>query len=328
MNLLITGGAGFIGSHFTASALGGGQHFAQDIRVTVLDSLTRSGNPANLDSVATDPRFRFVHGDIRDVRLVDRVMAGHDAVVHFAAETHVDRSISSAGPFVATNVVGTQVLLDAALRHSVGRFVHVSTDEVYGSVSDGSWSESSPLEPNSPYAASKASADLLALSYQRTHSLDVVVSRSSNTYGPRQFPEKLIPLFLTNLMEGVPVPLYGNGQNVRDWLHVSDHCRAIELILHRGKSGEVYNVGGGTELTNEDVTARLLSACDAGWDMVDRVPDRKGHDLRYSLDTRKITAELGYAPQRKFDEALEETVRWYRDNRSWWQPLKAAAALT
>ncbi|MFJ6935222.1 dTDP-glucose 4,6-dehydratase [Streptomyces sp. NPDC101132] len=328
MNLLITGGAGFIGSHFTAFALGGGPHFTQDVRVTVLDSLTRSGNAANLDSVATDQRFRFVHGDIRDARLVDRVVQGHDAVVHFAAETHVDRSITSAGPFVATNVVGTQVLLDAALRHSVGRFVHVSTDEVYGSISDGSWSESSPLKPNSPYAASKASADLLALSYQRTHGLDVVVSRSSNTYGSRQFPEKLIPLFLTNLMEGLSVPLYGSGQNVRDWLHVSDHCRAIALILHCGRSGEVYNVGGGTELTNEDVTARLLSACDAGWDMVDRVPDRKGHDLRYSLDTRKIAAELGYAPQRKFDEAIEETIRWYRDNRSWWYPLKAAAALT
>jgi dTDP-glucose 4,6-dehydratase len=250
-------------------------------------------------------------------------MRNHDAVVHFAAESHVDRSIETGIPFAATNVLGTQVLLEAAARHRVGRFVHVSTDEVYGSISRGSWTEDSPLAPNSPYAASKAGSDLLALAYHRTHGLDVVVTRCSNNYGPYQFPEKIIPLFVTNLMEGRPVPLYGDGGNVREWLHVADHCRGIQLALTSGRAGAIYHIGGGTELTNTELTRRLLAACGAGWEMVDHVADRKGHDRRYSLDITKTRRELGYAPRVAFSEGLATTVDWYRRNRSWWEPLRA-----
>jgi len=246
-------------------------------------------------------------------------------VVHFAAESHVDRSILGAAPFVITNVLGTQTLLDAALRHGIGRFVHVSTDEVYGSIETGSWTETWPLRPNSPYSAAKAGSDLLALAYHRTHELDVVVTRCSNNYGPYQFPEKVIPLFVTNLMDGLPVPLYGDGGNVRDWLHVADHCAGIDLALRKGRAGEIYNIGGGTELTNKELTARLLDACGAGWDSVREVTDRKGHDRRYSLDITKISEELGYAPAYDFDRGLAETIEWYRRNRAWWEPLKAKA---
>jgi dTDP-glucose 4,6-dehydratase len=249
---------------------------------------------------------------------------GHDAIVHFAAESHVDRSIAGAAPFVTTNVLGTQTLLDAAVRHNVGRFLHVSTDEVYGSIETGSWTEDWPLRPNSPYSASKAGSDLLALAFHRTHKLDVVVTRCSNNYGPYQFPEKVIPLFVTNLLDGLPVPLYGDGGNVRDWLHVADHCAGIDLVLRRGRAGEVYHIGGGTELTNKELTARLLDACGAGWDSVQQVADRKGHDRRYSLDITKISEELGYAPAYDFERGLAETVTWYRENRDWWEPLKAA----
>ncbi|HYN93090.1 MAG TPA: dTDP-glucose 4,6-dehydratase [Pilimelia sp.] len=325
--LLVTGGAGFIGSHFVRTLLSGGYpELAGDPTVTVLDKLTYSGNPRNLDPVAGHRGLRMVVGDICDARLVNELVPGHDAVVHFAAETHVDRSITAGAAFVTTNVLGTQVLLDAALRHGIPRFLHVSTDEVYGSIDFGSWTETEPLLPNSPYSAAKAGSDLLALAYHRTHELPVVVTRCSNNYGPYQFPEKVIPLFVTNLLRGRPVPLYGDGGNVRDWLHVDDHCRGIALALGGGRAGHVYNIGGGTELTNKELTARLLDACGAGWDRVEHVADRRGHDRRYSVDTSKIQKELGYAPRIDFDEGLATTVSWYRDNPTWWHPLSPPPA--
>ncbi|MFD0368354.1 MULTISPECIES: dTDP-glucose 4,6-dehydratase [unclassified Streptomyces] len=327
MRILVTGGAGFIGSQFVRALLSGELPSSEGAQVTVLDNLTYSGNEANLAPVADKPGYTFVQGDIRDYATVDDVMRGQDAVVHFAAESHVDRSILDSSPFVTTNVLGTQVLLDAAKRHGVGRFVHVSTDEVYGSISEGSWTEDWPLAPNSPYSASKAGSDLLALSYHRTHGMDVVVTRCSNNYGQYHFPEKMIPLFTTNLLDGKKVPLYGEGLNIRDWLHVSDHCRGIEMVLRGGRAGEVYHIGGGTEVTNKELTGLLLDACGAGWDMVEHVEDRKGHDLRYSLSIAKIQEELGYTPQVTFEQGLADTVQWYRDNRAWWEPLKAKAAL-
>ncbi|MCU1656293.1 MAG: dTDP-glucose 4,6-dehydratase [Pseudonocardiales bacterium] len=327
MRVLVTGGAGFIGSHFVRTVLAGERAGMVDATVTVLDQLTYSGNRANLDPVAQHPGLTFVQGDICDADLVNGIMPGHDAVVHFAAESHVDRSIGGATPFVVTNVLGTQVLLDAALRHGVGRFLHVSTDEVYGSIETGSWPEDWPLTPNSPYSASKASSDLLALAYHRTHKLDVVVTRCSNNYGPYQFPEKVIPLFVTNLLDGGTVPLYGDGGNVRDWLHVDDHCHGIALALTCGRAGEVYNIGGGTELTNKELTGLLLEASGVGWDRVEYVEDRKGHDRRYSVDITKISNELGYRPRVPFDTGLAGTVRWYAENRSWWEPLRPKARL-
>ncbi|MFH9570941.1 dTDP-glucose 4,6-dehydratase [Streptomyces sp. NPDC017230] len=322
MNLLVTGAAGFIGSRYVRTLLA--SDAPEPPRVTVLDSLTYAGTLANLD--LGHPRLDVVHGDIRDAALVDKLMAGTDEVVHFAAESHVDRSIDAAADFVLTNVVGTRTLLDAALRHGVGPFVHVSTDEVYGSVDSGSATEDHPLRPSSPYSASKASGDLLALAYHRTHGLDVRVTRCSNNYGPHQFPEKLVPLFVTHLLDGLPVPLYGDGRNVRDWLHVDDHCRGVDLVRTLGRAGEVYNIGGGTELTNHDLTGLLLDACGAGWDRVVHVEDRKGHDLRYSVDWSKARDELGYRPRRDFTAGLAGTVAWYRDNRSWWEPLKRRVA--
>ncbi|HEX5596203.1 MAG TPA: dTDP-glucose 4,6-dehydratase [Micromonosporaceae bacterium] len=323
MKVLVTGGAGFIGSHYVRMLLtGAGPHPAPSA-VTVLDKLTYCGNRANLDPVRHDSRLRFVAGDICDTELVDQIVRGHDTIVHFAAESHVDRSILGAAPFVATNVLGTQTLLDAALRHGTGRFVHVSTDEVYGSIETGSWTEEQPLAPNSPYAASKAGSDLLALAYHRTHGLNVVVTRCSNNYGPYQYPEKIIPLFVTRLLDAQTVPLYGDGAHVRDWLHVHDHCVGVALVQAGGRPGEVYHIGGGTELTNREITERLLALCGAGSDQVVPVPDRKGHDRRYSLDTTKISTELGYAPSVDFDRGLADTVRWYRNNRAWWEPLTA-----
>ncbi|NEY31538.1 dTDP-glucose 4,6-dehydratase [Streptomyces sp. PRKS01-65] len=315
MNLLVTGAAGFIGSHYVRALLASDGPGAP--RVTVLDKLTYAANPDNLE--LGHPRLDFVHGDIRDAALVDKLMADADQVVHFAAESHVDRSIHTATDFVLTNVVGTQTLLDAALRHGVEPFVHVSTDEVYGSLESGSATEEDPLRPSSPYSASKAAADLLSLAHHRTHGLDVRITRCSNNYGPRQFPEKIIPLFVTRLLDGGNVPLYGDGRNVRDWLHVEDHCRGVELVRTRGRAGEVYNIGGGTELTNRELTDLLLRACGAGWDRVEYVDDRKGHDLRYSVDWSKARDELGYRPRRGFAESLAETVAWYRDNRAWWE---------
>ena len=324
MRILVTGGAGFIGSSYVRAVLQDRYAGATGASVTVLDLLTYSGNRANLP--VTDSRLTFVEGDIRDTDLIRQLMPGHDAVVHFAAESHVDRSIAGAVPFVTTNVLGTQVLLDGARAAGVGRFVHVSTDEVYGSIEHGSWTEDRPVAPNSPYAASKAGSDLLALAAHRTHGLDVVVTRCSNNYGPYQFPEKVIPLFVTNLLDGRTVPLYGDGGNVRDWLHVEDHCRGIQLALEKGRPGEIYHIGGGTELTNKELTGRLLAACGAGWDRVRPVADRLGHDRRYSLDITKIGEELGYAPQIGLDEGLAATVTWYRENRAWWEPLKARNA--
>ncbi|NHC46368.1 dTDP-glucose 4,6-dehydratase [Motilibacter aurantiacus] len=327
MSVLVTGGAGFIGSHFVRTLLSGGYPAFADTDVVVLDKLTYAGNRANLDPVKDSPRLTFVEGDILDTKLVGELVSASDAVVHFAAESHVDRSIEGATDFVMTNVVGTQTLLDAAHRRGLAKFVHVSTDEVYGSIDEGSWPETHPLEPNSPYSASKASSDLLARAYARTHQLDVSITRCSNNYGPYQFPEKVIPLFVTNLLDGGTVPLYGDGLNVRDWLHVDDHCRGIALVLEKGRAGEVYNIGGGTELTNKELTGQLLDALGAGWDRVVPVEDRKGHDRRYSVDISKISAELGYAPQVPFGQGLADTVQWYRDNRAWWEPLKQRAAL-
>jgi dTDP-glucose 4,6-dehydratase len=318
--ILVTGGAGFIGSHYVRTLLG--PHGDQDVTVTVLDALTYAGNPANLDAVRDNPRFTFVHGDICDAGLVDRLMSRHDQVVHFAAESHVDRSIAGAADFVRTNVAGTQTLLDAALRHGPTTFVHISTDEVYGSIDIGSWPETDPLAPNSPYSAAKAASDLIALAHHRTHGLDVRITRCSNNYGPHQYPEKVVPLFITRLLTGRRVPLYGDGGNVRDWLHVDDHVQGIELVRTKGRPGEVYNIGGGTELSNKELTALLLDACGADWSSVEHVTDRKGHDRRYSVDCRKITRELGYEPRTDFAAGLAETVQWYRDNRAWWQPLE------
>ena len=327
MRLLVTGGAGFIGSHYVRQVLGDAWGAIRPSSVTVLDKLTYAGNRANLDPVAADPRLTFVQGDILDAPLAEQLIGEADAVVHFAAESHVDRSIHGAADFVMTNVVGTQTLLEAARRQGIDHFVHVSTDEVYGSIADGSWDEDFPLQPNSPYAASKAGSDLIARAYARTHGLPVTITRCSNNYGPYQFPEKVIPLFVTNLFEGRSVPLYGEGANVRDWLHVDDHCRAIHLVLEGGRAGEVYNIGGGTELSNRDLTELLLNACGRDWSSVEHVDDRLGHDLRYSLDITKIRTELGYEPAVGFDTGLAETIAWYRDNAAWWEPLRERARL-
>jgi dTDP-glucose 4,6-dehydratase len=319
----VTGGAGFIGSTYVRTLLRGGYPAYAGARVTVLDKLTYSGNPANLAPIADDEAYTFVHGDICDADLLAQILPGHDAVVHFAAESHVDRSIEGARPFVTTNVLGTQTLLDASLHAGIGRFLHVSTDEVYGSITEGSWTEEWPLRPNSPYSASKAGSDLLALAYHRTHGMDLVVTRCSNNYGPYQYPEKVIPLFVTNLLDGKPVPLYGDGLNVRDWLHVADHCSGIQLALEKGRAGEIYNIGGGRELTNKELTHLLLEATGRDWDTsVQYVEDRKAHDRRYSLSIEKIQDELGYAPAVAFEDGIADTVAWYRDNRAWWEPLK------
>ncbi|MFI0777858.1 dTDP-glucose 4,6-dehydratase [Streptomyces sp. NPDC021212] len=329
MRVLITGGAGFIGSHFVRSALDGRYPFlAGAAEVVVLDKFTYAGRAENLAPVAGRPALDVVRGDICDAPLVAGLMRGTDLVVHFAAESHVDRSIAGAADFVRTNVLGTQTLLEAAAAAGVGKFVHVSTDEVYGSIDRGSWREDQPLRPNSPYAASKASSDLLALAFHRTHGLPVCVTRCSNNYGPYQFPEKAVPLFVTHLLDGRKVPLYGDGRHVRDWLHVDDHCQGLALVAQKGQPGEVYHIGGGTELANRDLVARLLELLGHDPSMIEPVADRKAHDRRYSLAHDKISAELGYAPRVRFEDGLAGTVRWYADHRDWWEPLKAAAART
>jgi dTDP-glucose 4,6-dehydratase len=325
MKLLVTGGAGFIGSNFVRMALTDKFPDFNVEQLTVLDLLTYAGDEENLKPIASDKRYKFVKGDIRDLKLAKKLMQDADQVVHFAAESHVDRSIEGGSEFVSTNVMGTQVLLDAAKSTNIKRFVHVSTDEVYGSISEGSWPEDHPLLPNSPYSASKAGSDLLVRAYNRTHKLDTVITRCSNNYGQYQFPEKVMPLFITNIIEGKKVPLYGNGLNVRDWLHVDDHCRGIALALTKGKSGEVYNIGGGTELTNVELTHKILKAMGVGEEFIQPVEDRKGHDLRYSVDISKINKELGYSPQVNFEEGLIQTIYWYKNNDAWWRKHKQSA---
>ncbi len=321
MKLLITGAAGFIGSNFVRMIVKG--DFKGVSNLTVLDKLTYAGVKSNLDSATDLPQYEFVLGDICDAKVVSELLNEVDAVINFAAESHVDRSISGAVDFVQTNIVGVQVLLDAikASGRKI-RFFQVSTDEVYGSIRTGSWTEDWPLQPNSPYSASKASGELLARSYNRTHGMDVVITRCSNNYGTHHFPEKLIPLFITNLIEGKKVPVYGSGVNVRDWLHVEDHCRGIYSVLMNGRPGEVYNIGGGRELTNNEITRLILEAIGADESSIEYVEDRKGHDLRYSVDWTKINRELGYEPKVKFEDGLRETIQWYRDNEAWWKPLK------
>lgn len=324
MRLLVTGGAGFIGSHYVRTMLGGGYRGYENAEITVLDKLTYAGSVANVP--ADHPRLTFVHGDVCDRELLAGLLPGHDAVVHFAAESHVDRSVEFSDPFVTTNVVGTQALLDNCLRAGVQRFVHISTDEVYGSIDEGAWTEESALLPNSPYAASKAAGDLLVRAFHQTHGLHTTITRCSNNYGPYQFPEKVIPLFVTNLLEGRDVPLYGDGLNVREWVHVDDHCRAVQLVLESGRPGAVYNIGGTAALTNRRLTEMLLKLCGAGWDRVTPVEDRKGHDRRYAMDDTRIREELGYRPLRPFERGLAETVRWYRDNSEWWRSGRPQAA--
>lgn len=319
MKVLVTGGAGFIGSNYVRRVIDGSLKGVSSI--TVLDKLTYAGTLTNLQKLTKDS-FQFIQGDICDTNLVNEIISGFDTVINFAAESHVDRSIAGSREFVTTNVLGVQNLLDAAKNSGIERFVHVSTDEVYGTIPEGSWPETDPLLPNSPYAASKAAADLLARSYHRTHGLDVRVTRCSNNYGPYQFPEKVIPLFVTNLIEGRKVPVYGSGLNVRDWLHVDDHCQAIHAVLTKGKAGEIYNIGGGLELTNLELTQMILQSFNRGSESIDYVEDRKGHDLRYSVDWTKINRELGYEPQVKFEDGLKDTIQWYRDNETWWKPLK------
>jgi dTDP-glucose 4,6-dehydratase len=328
MKILVTGGAGFIGSNFVRMALTDKfPNFNVD-ELVVLDLLTYAGDEENLAPIATDKRYKFVKGDIRDLELAKKLMSQTDYVVHFAAESHVDRSIEGGSEFVSTNVMGTQVLLDAARNSNLKRFLHVSTDEVYGSISEGSWPEDHPLLPNSPYSASKAGSDLLVRAYNRTHKLDTVITRCSNNYGQYQFPEIVMPLFITNIIEGKKVPLYGNGLNVRDWLHVDDHCRGIALALTKGKSGEVYNIGGGTELTNIELTHKILEAMGVGKEFIQPVEDRKGHDLRYSVDITKINTQLGYSPQVNFEEGLAQTINWYKNNEAWWKKHKQQAPAT
>ena len=321
MKILVTGGAGFIGSHYVRALLRGTYPGFEHAQVTVLDKLTYAGNQANLEPVATSPGFSFIRGDICDAALLAEVVPGHDAVINFAAETHVDRSIAGGAEFVASNAMGVQVLLEACLNADVARVVQVSTDEVYGSVDRGSWREDAPLAPNSPYAAAKAGGDLLARAYARTHGLNVSITRCCNNYGPYQHPEKVIPLFVTNLLDGLKVPLYGDGQNVRGWIHVGDHCRGIQLVLERGEPGGIYHINGDAELTNIELARALLDCCGADWEMVAHVEDRKGHDRRYSLDDSLLRG-MGFAPRMPFGRGLADTVRWYERNRGWWEPLK------
>jgi dTDP-glucose 4,6-dehydratase len=320
MKQLVTGGAGFIGSNYVRFVL---DH--TDDEVTVYDSLTYAGNLSTLKDVDDNPRYEFVKGNICDPGTLEDAMRGHDAVVHFAAESHVDRSIAGPDAFINTNCFGTNIVMDTARRLEIGRVIHIGTDEVYGSVEVGSSKEDDPLEPRSPYSASKAGSDLIALSYHHTYGLPVTVTRCTNNFGPYQYPEKAIPLFTTNLLEGKKIPLYGDGLNERDWLYVDDHCSGVHLVLHEGTPGEIYNIGAGNETPNRVLVDKLLGLLGVGEEMVDYVEDRLGHDRRYSVDIDKVTA-LGWRKQRTLDEALEATVDWYRDNRWWWEPLKHSNA--
>jgi len=328
MRVFVTGGAGFIGSQYVRELLSDSYPGFAGAQVTVFDKLTYAGNLANLAPIADSPRYRFVRGDICVASDLDAALPGHDVLVNFAAESHVDRSIIGATDFIQTNVFGAQQVFEAALRHDVPRVVHVSTDEVYGSIPVGSWTEDDVLEPNSPYSAAKAGGDLMARAYAKTYGLNISTTRCSNNYGPYHFPEKVIPLFVTNLLDGRKVPLYGEGLNVRDWLFVADHCRGVQLVVEQGLPGEFYNIGGGQELSNKELTQLLLDATGRSWDYVQHIIDPRGggHDLRYSLDYSKIAA-LGYAPQMTFEDGLALTVAWYRTRRDWWEPLKARAEM-
>ena len=317
MKLFVTGAAGFIGSNYVRQVLSN-----SDDEVTVFDALTYAGNLNNLQDLEDNSRYSFVKGDICDRQAVADAMAGHDAVVHFAAESHVDRSIVNPDEFVHTNCDGTNVVCDIARKVEVQRFLHISTDEVYGSIEEGSFRETDALGPRSPYSASKAGSDLIALSYFTTYELPVIITRSSNNFGPYQFPEKVIPLFVTNLLDGKKVPLYGDGMNVRDWCFVEDNCAGVDMVLRNGILGEIYNIGAGNEVPNRHITDRLLELCGADESSVEYVADRLGHDRRYSIDTSKVEA-LGWKPKRELEEALEQTVGWYSDNRWWWEPLKS-----
>ena len=325
MRVLVTGGAGFIGSHYVRAVTSDQYPSVRGAEVTVLDKLTYAGNLRNLDPVIGNRRLSFVKGDICDEALLAEVVKGHDLVINFAAESHVDRSIEGASDFALANVVGTQALMQACLDASIPRVVQVSTDEVYGSIESGSWTEGVPLSPNSPYAAAKAGGDLMALAYARTHGLNVSITRSCNTYGPYQYPEKLIPLFITRALDGANVPLYGDGLNVRGWIYVDDHCRGIQLVADRGDIGSIYHINGDREISNLEMARLLLDACGASCNTMMYVPDRKGHDRRYSLDDSVLRA-MGYAPQTPFDVGIASTVAWYAENRQWWEPHKSTAS--
>ena len=318
MRLLVTGGAGFIGSNYVRMLLDGS--LVGVSKLIILDKLTYSGNKSNLKGL-NQSDYEFVQGDICDSELVSKLTKKVDSVVNFAAESHVDRSIDSSKEFFQTNVIGTHTLLEAARRNNLGSFIQISTDEVYGSITEGSWDESFPLLPNSPYAASKASGDLISQAFFRTYGIDVRITRCSNNYGPYQFPEKVIPLFITNLLKNKKVPLYGDGLNVRDWLHVTDHCRGIHLVLTKGKAGDIFNIGGGRELSNIELTRVILSAMGAGEESIEKVTDRLGHDFRYSLNIEKIERDLGYKPEINFDLGISQTIEWYKNNEEWWKPL-------
>jgi len=316
LKILITGGAGFIGSNFIRYMLSK----YPDYKIVNLDKLTYAGNLDNLRDIEKDPRYKFIKGDICDKKTVERAMKDCDAVINFAAESHVDRSIIDAGTFVKTDIFGTYILLETAKKYNIEKYIQISTDEVYGSIKEGSFKETDPLKPNSPYSASKASADLLVRSYYITHNLPVLITRSSNNYGPYQYPEKLIPLFTINALNNKPLPVYGTGNNVRDWLYVLDNCSGIDTVLHKGKIGEVYNIGGNTEKTNLEITYLILEVLDKPKSLITFVEDRKGHDFRYSLDTTKIES-LGWKREYNFEEAMKETIEWYKNNEWWWRPL-------
>jgi dTDP-glucose 4,6-dehydratase len=317
VRILVTGGAGFIGSNYVKHIMNKPKN--NDLQVMVIDKLTYAGTLENLSEVIDKPNLEFIQGDICDSNLVEKLTSNCDRVINFAAESHVDRSIYSSEEFIRTNILGTQVLLEALRKKPSIKFIQVSTDEVYGSIDTGSWDENFPLKPNSPYAASKASADLITLAYQKTYSLDLMISRCCNNYGPNQFPEKIIPLFITNLIQGKKIPVYGDGLNVREWIHVEDHCRGLELIFENGKSGEVYNLGSDVELTNLALTNELLQCFGFGVKMIDYVADRLGHDRRYSLNFNKALNNLSYKPEISFQTGLLETIGWYKENTEWWK---------